>query len=430
MILSYQLTKVTLLNKNNKIIFFCIFSIFLISLSDYSAPKNYYPFSYRDVFTVIFLIIFIEIQLTNKNKYFLHLLLGLTTFTTLLFHFDSGVYLYLILILYTIQLIILKNYKDFLFIYLIIFLCWLLFIVILGFNEFKSFFDNFFSIVGSMDQAHGLNYPTPFFSIGDGSGTRATRAILLQILASIFVLKNILSNRNKYPRNYKIIFIFLMILCLLVFKNALGRSDHYHIRMATDIQLIIIMFFFLSYAIKKVNTFFIDFKISFSFLSLMPFIFIFFTFLINYEKFNFNNLNNFNSKFQKYIKSSDAEFMNSNSKNPNNVKKFLLEYSELIKDQNCVQNFTNDLVLTYLLKKPSCTKYFSPWLASSKKNQLKHIEKLETIRPKFIIYESPYFTIDNIKNISRLKLINFYIIKNYSYYQSLYGYKILKKNEL
>ena len=76
-----------------------IFSIFLISLSNYNSPTNYSPISYRDLFTIIFLIFFIEIQLDNGNKYFLHLLLSATAFVALIFHFDSGVYLYLILFL-------------------------------------------------------------------------------------------------------------------------------------------------------------------------------------------------------------------------------------------------------------------------------------------------------------------------------------------
>ena len=429
LILSYQFTKLTLLNKNGKIFFFGVFSIFLISLSNYSAPTNYSPISYRDIFTVIFLIFFIEIQLTNKNRYWLHFFLCLTTFTSFIFHFDSGVYLYLILILYTIQLIILKSYKDFLFIYCVIFFCWSVFAMVFGLNEVKEFFDNFFSIVGTMDRAHGLIYPTPFFSIGEGSGTRATRAILLQILASILILKSVLSNESKYPKNYKIIFIFLMILCLLVFKNALGRSDHYHIRMSTDMQLIIIAFYFLNYTIKKINIFLIASNFSSSLLSFIPFVFILFIFFNIYEKPNLKTFNNFNNNFQKYIKSNDIEFINLNSSNSKNLSKFLLEYEYLTKNQNCVQNFTNDLVLSYLLKKQSCTKYFSPWLASSKINQLKHVEKLKIINPNFIIYESPNFTIDNIKNISRLKIVNSYIIKNYSSYRSLYGYKILKKNE-
>ena len=35
-----------------------------------------------------------------------------------------------------------------------------------------------------------------------------------------------------------------------MYKNALGRSDSYHIRMSTDFPLLIVVFFFLNYFLK------------------------------------------------------------------------------------------------------------------------------------------------------------------------------------
>ena len=39
-------------------------------------------------------------------------------------------------------------------------------------------------------------------------------------------------------------------------------------------------------------------------------------------------------------------------------------YSELTKNENCVDNITFFDAIPYLLKKPSCTKYWASWLMS------------------------------------------------------------------
>ena len=44
---------------------------------------------------------------------------------------------------------------------------------------------------------HGLKYPEPFFSIGDNPhGARATRGLLLQLTAGLFVLNYIFSDKK------------------------------------------------------------------------------------------------------------------------------------------------------------------------------------------------------------------------------------------
>ena len=105
-----------------------------------------------------------------------------------------------------------------------------------------------------------------------------------------------------------------------------------------------------------------------------------------------------------------------------------MRFNDLNKDERCVQNFTVDLILPYLLKKPSCTKYLSSFLALSKDSQLRYISQIETNSPIYIIYESPGFTFDDIPTRKRLKLVDAYIKDNYSMYDSFNGYTILKKN--
>ena len=429
-ILAYQITRLTLLEKNTKFIFFTIFSIFLISLSHYDAPINYSVFSYRDIFTILFLIFFIEIFLKNKNLYILNSILTFIVFVSLIFHFDIGIYLYVLLILYTFYLIIIKQFNHFFLIYFLLILFWSIFIYIFGIEEFYSLIENFFLIAGNIDLAHAQNYPTPFFSIGEQHGTRATRGLLFQILAGILILKNTIFTKDNFPRNYKILLLFIFFLCLIVYKNALGRSDSHHIKMSTDIQLIIIIFFLLKFLLNNFETKFKNYRYKTLLLNMIPILLCFVIFFNNFLDIKtFKNIFSAKERLLYYIKLPDDEFIKTGFSNPEHLKKFLVRFNELNKGEKCVQNFTSDLILPYLLKKPSCTKYFASYLALSKGAQLKNIEEIAANSPIYIIYESPGYTFDNIPTYKRLKLVDAYIKSNYVIYDSFNGYTIYKKNK-
>ena len=98
-----------------------------------------------------------------------------------------------------------------------------------------------------------------------------------------------------------------------------------------------------------------------------------------------------------------------------------------------IQIFTYDLAIPYLLKKPSCTKYFSSWLASPIAKQEDYIRQLKKIQPKYILYKSPgtnfelTYKVEPPEIFNRLELVNFYIISNYELHKKFDGYEIFKK---
>ena len=47
-------------------------------------------------------------------------------------------------------------------------------------------------------------------------------------------------------------------------------------------------------------------------------------------------------------------------------------------------------------------------------------------RPSFIIYDSPYFKVDNVPMSERLAKVNDYILENYEFFKMINNYKILK----
>jgi len=278
-----------------------------------------------------------------------------------------------------------------------------------------------------MDLAHGLEYPSPFFSIAESKdGMRATRGLLFQIIAGILILKNTIFTKDNLPKNYKILLLFIFFLCLIVYKNALGRSEAYHIRMSTDIQLIIIAFFLLKNFLRTIERKNSHKQINL-FIRVVPIVLCLVIFFNNFTNIkNLNNILTSKIKFLDYIKLEDDQFIKTAWSNNVHLTDFLKRFNQLNKKEKCVQNFTADIILPYLLKKPTCTKYFSSWLASGYEIEMDYIKYIEKQKPNLILYEASGGNVDGIDTKKRLKYVNKYILENYVEYYSYEGSKIFK----
>ncbi len=414
-ILSYQLTKFS--SVRNKEIFFIILSLILISLSEYRVPMNFSYFSYRDIFIILFLIFFSKIYLLNGSSIVLNILIGVVPSIALLMHIDTGTFLYMLLILHIFFLLINKKINEVLIILLSIFFSWSLLLSILGFNEILNFLQNAITIILSMDYLHGIAYPDPFTSIIDNkNGMRATRGLLLQVTAGLFVVYHFLINSKSYSKNSKIFFIFLFFLSFIMYKNALGRSDSYHIRMSNDLPILINVFFLLNFFLK-----FFEEKIKLRLNHMTAIYFAILLFSLTYiQKIDYKNLTSVKSNYSELISLPDEHFIDHDKYN------FIMDYKILTKTDECFQNFTDDLILLYLLNKPSCSKFVASWLASPKSLQKEYISAIKKTKPSYILYESKYFKVDDISMSKRLTEVNTYIMNNYEIFKETKNFKILK----
>ena len=77
-------------------------------------------------------------------------------------------------------------------------------------------------------------------------------------------------------------------------------------------------------------------------------------------------------KIYDYIKFEDSKFLN------NGDQLFIKQASKILKNEKCIQLFSNDSALLYLLKKPSCSKYYFFWSVWSEKNQKNLISELNS----------------------------------------------------
>ena len=392
-------------------------------MSHYNLENFGYYLIPRHLYVILFLIFFIELFIkTNFRNLFIILITFLSTISIFL-HVDTVSYLNLILLSFLIYLICIKKYKDiFLVIFSLLFF-WIIAIQIITYEEFKAFLSNTITIMSSIDLMHGFEYPQPFFSMlnDEPYGVRATRGLLLQLSAGLFILNYLISDKNEMFVSKKILLLFLFLLSFVMYKNGLGRSDSGHIRISSSLPVIINSIFILNYSI----IFLFNRKSFIKFFSTKSSLLISITFLIGfyistYNNYKIENIKNFNKNFTRYIYLKDKDFLT------NQEISLINHYKIIFKGKNCVTNFTQDDGLNYLLKKSSCSKYWSTWSSSPTELQNNYINDINKIEPDYIIY-NPRGNFDGLTLADRVPLANSYILSRYIKYEQFADYIILEK---
>ena len=413
--ISYKLTINLNFDKQVRNIFFIILSIILVSLIDYDL--NNHVFYLRHFLLLLFLYFVLSFFYSKQNKKIWIIFIGLLSSISMFWYIDIGVYTNLC-ILFLISILIYKNEK--LLIYYLIFSIifgWSIFIFIIGKSEFEQFLDNTISIFLTIEYIQGLIYPTPFWS----KDVRSTRALVLFVITGVFLINILLNNNFKMTSENKFSLLFMYFLALISFKTGLSRSDTPHIK--AGLSFLYIPFYFL--VILIISNFFLKIDLlKKKFYNLI--IFCLFTFFLtkiiffNNQENKFNNLVNFQNSFKDLIYSKDSDYL------PKDYSEFLSYYSELTKDEDCIQIFTNETAIPYFLKKSTCTKYYFVYTASSKKVQYDFISDLMKTKPKFILYKSDKDIYDD--PIKRLSLVNKYVLDNYSFFTKFDKWTIKKIN--
>lgn len=419
----YLLTKIVFLNNSYKSIFFIIFSLIILSMSNFGIlDRSYDLISFRDLYLFLFLIVSFNIVALKKCNYFNVFLISIIPSITILLHTDIGIYLYFSLLFYFLYFFLSNDNKKSLFIIFIISSFWLFSLILFGADELSVFITNVISISSSIGFTHGLVYPDPFFDIGElKHASRATKGLLLQIIAGLIIIYKVLINNHNIKKDNKFFFILVFLLSFIFYHTALVRSDSYHIRMSCDLPIIIIIFFTLEYLLFYIQSFF-DHKIKKKVINF--FIYISFFIIISFSfwlKIDYSNITNLKERYKKFVNLEDEYFMN-------NGTKALIDYMKIETSKDtCVQNFTYELTIPYFLKKPSCTPYYSSFLAGSKSLQKSYITILKKSDPTFIVYKSDKFIIDGIDIHERLINVNMYIKNNYSLHKKINHFLIYKK---
>ena len=403
--------------KNKKEFLFLIFTLSSLTLVSFYKPVT--PIHAKLFLFLIFTLLVFNIISSEKNSPIIKLFIGSFSLFSILFYWDIGTYINALLLILLIYLFLLKKFKDFYQISFGIILSWLIFIILTPKAEFRELVNQYIFIINISDYLIGIEYPEPF----SNKSTRYTKALLLIILAGIFLINYIFSKKKNESLQSKLLLLFLFISSIIFFKSGLMRSDTPHIKYTSGIYMLLI-FYFISYHlvnitnnIKIINKFFVFFekkKIFLIFSSLICFIIFFKN---NY--FNLVNVFNADKNFHKITKINDDDFLN------NDYLNFLNIYRDLTKNEKCVQQFTDDNAIPYLVNKPTCTKYFVHAHVIKNWTEEDFIKELDKAKPNFIVYSSG---VNWFKNRENAPNADKYILNNYFLYKNLSPWIIYKKN--
>tara|TARA_A100001015_G_scaffold236785_1_gene269149 strand:- start:212 stop:2017 length:1806 start_codon:yes stop_codon:yes gene_type:complete len=406
------------LNETNKKEFlFLVFTLSSLTLVSFYEPIT--PFHSRIFLFLIFTFLVFNIVCSEKNNLIINLFIGSFSVFSILFYWDIGTYINVLLIILIIFLLFVKRFIDFYQISFGLILSWSMFFVLVPNNEFKELINQYLFIINISDYLLGIEYPEPFST----KSTRHTKALLLIILAGVFLINYIFNiNRNESLQS-KFLLFFLFISSIIFFKSGLMRSDTPHIKYTSGVYTLLVFFFISYYCVKIANNiqifnkFFIFFEKRKIFLIVSSLICFLFIFKNNY----LNLLYVFDSEknFQKITKINDSRFLD------NDYSNFLNIFKDLIKDEKCVQQFTDDNAIPYLVNKPTCTKYFVNAHIIQNWTEDNFIKELKDTKPNFIVYSSK---INWFKDRNNAPNADKYIQDSYSLFKDLSPWTIYKKN--
>lgn len=439
-------------NRDNtyKLIFFFLLSISSVHLSSYFASLNSTggsPFSLRNVFFLIFFL-FVLYNFEKNNIYIKNFLLGFFSSLSFLWYNDFAFYTNTILFFFILLLFFTKNYKKFFIILSGVIISWFIFFSFFGIDELKEFFFQIKSNVKFIYYFNFLEFPKPFSE--DYGSSRATKSLLLIIINGIICFYFCLNKNKQSTLEIKMLMIITLLSSIVLFKSALIRSDIYHIRYASGFIffLSILNFYYillnkLEFKIQILK--FINSNKNFYFITLSFLVLTFFA-----SKNNFDSLKRIKS-FKENIKivlyKNDSYYLSFKTGMWNygrkysaidfdEDKRFIEYYRDLTKEDKCVQNLTEYLVLSYFLKKPTCTKFYNPQFIQHNINDDNFIIQLKKNSPNYILYSSPIIHLDKFGNLQQDNLIKGipnvekFIKENYSFYESYLDKWVIYKKKI
>jgi len=404
---------------SEKELLFLVFSLASLSLA--SFYENVTAFHPRIFVYLIFTFLVCNLITSNKKSSLQPLLIGFFSLISIIFYWDIGTYINALLLILLIYLFSIRKLNDFFKIISGIIISWLVFYLFLPISEFKEFINQYYIIFNISDYLIGIEYPEPFSE----KSTRHTKALLMIIITGALLINFIFDKIKKESIESKFLLIFLFISSIVFFKSGLTRSDGPHIKYTSGIYTLLIFFFISYYLINFLSKFqfYSQLKVFIKkkniLLIFTPIICFLFIFQNSYS--NLVNIVNFDKNFYKITKIDDYEFLEKD------YYQFLQEYKKITEDENCVQQFTDDNSIPYLVGKPTCTKYFVTAHIIKNWTEEDFINELKISEPNFIVYSSK---INWFKSRNNAPGADKFILKNYFLYKDLSPWIIYKKKNI
>ena len=414
LILTLQISKTIKLEDYLRLFCFIFLSYIFLNFIDYDI-NSADLIENREIPNLIFLIIsLICLRSNNDNFKFSFIILGFLSIFSFLWSIDRALIYNFLLIIFIIYLIINKRFYSSFYILFLSFFFWLMCFIILN-DEFLLFISNTLNVFVEINDIHGIVHPSLFSD--EVNSSRATKTLLTILFSLIITINMIFKNDHTKNHHIKIFISLLSLIGFVSYLYALGRSDGGHIRQAFGYPLIFFILLSLLYFLNHVNNNYI-YKINF-YGKFFPIIVIFLFLILNFN-FNFDNIKNYKVNFLKYIYAEDNKFLEESD------IKFVEKASFLLQSEKCIELYTYDSSLLYLLKKPSCSKFNFLWSIGSEKNQKEFINSLKNTN--VIITNGKTDGWGQIPFSIKYPLLNEYIVLNFTRELDIHGRKIKYKS--
>ena len=408
----YKLSFVYDYKKNTQNIFFIIMTMISLKLNR-DLTEIFYPFRYRDI--PIFILLFLSVDFIKfDNKKLLNpFLLGFFSSISVLWSVDRGIYYFIGLLVLIFLILIKKRFQAFALIILGVFSSFLIIFIYFGQIEFQSFIYNTVNVLKDFDLFGGSKYPTIFESTSKHAG-RGTSNLMIIILNGFLISFLFINQKLKLTNNSRLILLFFFIISCVLYRSSLGVTDGYHMKQS--------IFFNKVFLIS--NLIFIFFQSNFldanKKLKFLTYIILTLIISKNLIVTNFSNILTFKERNLLLIKKDDDTFLDQKYIDLRNV--MLKNY-----DLKCVQLFSHDIIVPYLLKKKYCTKFNFLYVVSSENVQDEMIDELKDKIPNIVILNQNYDFIDIKPVEERFKKISSYIDQNYLIDRQIKGWEIHRK---
>jgi len=403
--ISFLVVKELKFPKKNKIIFFILFSIFLLNLIT-KPGISYFPERYL-LYLLFILLIFLNFLPSNYFSLILSsLAIGSVSFISIFWWMDIFIFTNFLLSIYCIFLFLRKEKNKLKYIFIGYFLILILSFLNLPKNEVMDFLKNTYYIVAKANTYNSFSYPSPLFG-GDG---RATKTLVFFSYSGLLLMLIVLNKKFLISNLLKLFLIFLFLASLVSFLFGLGRSDSYHIVNSTGLLMFNLIFYHLFLIFNFLNNKIIFKKSSFL-LCLILLLTLFFFKEINLKKIN--NVFLVKENISNLLLENDDKFLNGKNLNYLNL---IIYYEKLLDEGECVQVFSDETIIPYLLKRKTCTKYFFYQTLVGEDIQADFINELKNNMPRFILYKSDLFPF--FEFFKRLKIVDDFIAKNYIFYDT------------
>ena len=294
-----------------------------------------------------------------------------------------------------------------------VFFSYLFSYILFGPSEIKNFIFNSLNVVKDFDLFAGSPYPT-LFDFENKHASRGTMNLFVIILNGFLISFILMTNKFKLTSNSKLYLFFFFIVSCLIYKSALSVPDGYHMKQSIFFSksfLISLLIFIL------INKNFFDTVKKYSVTAYILLLLIVSKDLIF---INYSNILSFKERNIIIAEKEDNFFL---EKKYINLRNFVTRNYNL----KCVQLFSYDVILPYILKKKNCTKFNFLYVISSDTVQNKMISELKKEMPSFIFFNQNYDFL-NLRPVEyRFQKVASFIDENYIVDREINNWSIYKK---